>query len=402
MSGSGGRPYVAIPGPSVMPDRVLRAMHRAAPNIYAGELPDMVEGLLQDLCKVACTDGTATIYIGNGHAVWEASLVNVLEPGDLVLIPATGFFGHGWATMAEALGVEVQLLDFGRNSTVDPNEFETALRADKTHRIKAVLATHVDTSSSVRNDISVLRRVLDDVGHPALLMADCIASFACDRFEMDACGADITLAASQKGLMVPPGISFIFFNEKAAEARNRLERVSKYWDWNLRSGEGIEFYQYFCGTAPTHHLYGLREALDMIAEEGLEAVWERHERLARAIWAACEAWQKDGPLRLNVEDRNHRSRAVTSLRLNKPDGARLRNWVEQEMGVTLGIGLGMATEDDPLSTAAFRIGHMGHQNGQAILGVLGTIEAGLDALGIARGQGALDAAARSLANSKKS
>ncbi|MEL6933908.1 MAG: alanine--glyoxylate aminotransferase family protein, partial [Pseudomonadota bacterium] len=121
MSGSGGRPYVAIPGPSVMPDRVLRAMHRAAPNIYAGELPDMVEGLLQDLCKVACTDGTATIYIGNGHAVWEASLVNVLEPGDLVLIPATGFFGHGWATMAEALGVEVQLLDFGRNSTVDPN-----------------------------------------------------------------------------------------------------------------------------------------------------------------------------------------------------------------------------------------------------------------------------------------
>ena len=183
MSLAGGHPYLAIPGPSVMPEEVLRAMHRASPNIYEGELIEMTAGLIPDLRDVARTKGDVAIYIANGHGVWEAALANTVAPGDRVLVPATGRFGHGWAEVAEARGVTVDMLDFGKRSAVDLDRVEAALRADKSHEIKAVLATHVDTSTSVRNDIAALRQVLDTVGHPALLMADCIASLACDRFE---------------------------------------------------------------------------------------------------------------------------------------------------------------------------------------------------------------------------
>ncbi len=399
MSGSGGRPHLAIPGPSIMPDRVLRAMNRAAPNIYAGELPDMMPDLISDLCKVACTKGRAAIYIANGHGVWEAALANTVAPGDSVLALATGRFGHGWAEVAAARGLTVDTLDFGRRSAVDAARIEATLRADKAHKIKAVLATHVDTSTSVLNDIAAIRAAIDAAGHPALLMADCIASLACDRFEMDAWGVDVMIAASQKGLMTPPGLGFVFFNARAAKARAALDRVSKYWDWTPRAEPEL-FYQYFGGTAPTHHIYGLRAALDMLLEEGLENVWSRHDMLARAIWTACEVWGADGPLRLNVSDVARRSRAVTALSLRAPDGQRLRDWLEAEMGVTLGIGLGMATEDDPDATGFFRIGHMGHLNAHGLLGVLGSIEAGLLALDIPHGLGAVGMAARSIAKQR--
>ena len=175
-----------------------------------------------------------------------------------------------------------------------------------------------------------------------------------------------------------------------------MPRVSRYWDWRLRS-EPEMFYHYFGGTAPTHHIYGLRAALNMIHAEGIEAVWARHERLAGAIWAACEVWGQAGALRLNVADRAFRSHAVTSLGLNAPDGTRLRQWLEANAGVTLGIGLGMATEEDPNGDGYFRIGHMGHVNAHMVLGVLGAMEAGLSALGIPHETGAVDAAARALA-----
>ncbi|WP_135501406.1 pyridoxal-phosphate-dependent aminotransferase family protein [Roseovarius aestuariivivens] len=396
MPGSGGRPHLAIPGPSIMPDRVLRAMHRASPNIYAGELPDMMPGVIEDLCKVARTDGQAAIYISNGHGVWEAALANTVAPGETVLALVTGRFGQGWAEVAEARGIAVETLDFGKQAAADPARVEELLRADKGHKIKAVLATHVDTSTSILNDIAGLRSALDAAGHPALLMADCIASLACDRFEMDAWGVDVMIAASQKGLMTPPGLGLVFFSAKAAEARRGLPRVAKYWDWGPRAEPEL-FYQYFGGTAPTHHIYGLREALDMLLEEGLEAVWARHEWLAQAVWAACGVWGADGPLRMNVADVANRSRAVTSLSLRAPDGRRLREWLEAETGVTLGIGLGMNTEDDPKAEGFFRIGHMGHLNAHGLLGVLGAIESGLLALDIPHGLGAVGMAARSLA-----
>ena len=388
-----GRDYLAIPGPSVMPDAVLRAMHRGAPNIYAGELVDMAATLVPDLKRVARTDGDVAMYIGNGHAAWEAALANTIAPGETVLVLATGRFGHGWADMALGLGAEVETLDFGKRDPMDMDRIAETLRADVGHKIKAVLAVHVDTSTSIRNDIAALRAVLDAVEHPALLMADCIASLGCDRFEMDAWGADVMVAGCQKGLMVPPVMAFVFFNSKAAAARAAMPRVSRYWDWNPRANPE-EFFMYWNGTAPTHHLYGLRTALDMLHDEGIEAVWARHALLARAIWAACEVWAQEGPLELNVVDAKNRSCAVTALRIGAPNGTALRDWVEHNIGLTLGIGLGMAPPGDPAWHGFFRLGHMGHVNGHMIMGRLGGIESGRSALDIPHGSGALEAAAK--------
>lgn len=391
MSLSNGRSYLAIPGPSVMPEAVLRAMHRSAPNIYEGELVDLTASLIPDLCHVAGTAHHVAIYIANGHGAWEASLANVLREGDKVLVPATGRFGHGWAEMARDLGIETKMVDFGRKSPMDVAKIEKILREDSEHTIKAVLATHTDTSSGVLNDIPALRAAMDAAGHPALLMVDCIASLGCDRFEMDNWGVDVMVAASQKGLMTPPGLGFVFFNDKAAAVRATMPRVSRYWDWTPRAKPDF-LYQYFGGTAPTHHLYGLRVALDMLKDEGMENVWRRHEVLARAIWAACDAWGQDGPLTLNVSDPTHRSRAVTSLRIGLPHGPKLRKWVEDQAGVTLGIGLGMFEKDDPKGLGFFRIGHMGHLNPGMVLGALGAIDAAFKAEDIPHGQGALVAA----------
>lgn len=391
-----GRPYLAIPGPSVMPDRVLAAMHAPAPNIYEGPLVEMMPALTRDLKAVARTQGNVAIYVSNGHGAWEAALANVLAPGDRVLVLATGRFGHGWGEMAARLGARVEVLDFGDQAGVDPARLEEALRADTAGEIRAVTVTHVDTATSIRNDIEAVRAAIDAAGHEALLLADCIASLGCERFEMDAWGVDVAVAASQKGLMTPPGLGFVFASDKADRARERVE-PSACWDWRPRIRPAY-FYQYFGGTAPTHHLMGLRAALDMIAEEGgIEAVWARHGLLARAIWAACEAWGEGGPLRMNVADPRLRSHAVTALRLEAPDGTRLRTWLEEKAGVTLGIGLGMAEPEDSAWHGFFRIGHMGHVNAHMVMGVLGTMQAGMSALGIGFGPGALDAAAKVVA-----
>ena len=389
MSLSNGRSYLAIPGPSVMPEAVLREMHRASPNIYEGELHDLTNSLIPDLKAVAMTNQNVAIYIGNGHASWEAALANVVSEGDTVLVLATGRFCIGWGEMAEGLGVAVQTIDYGDRSDIDLAQVEKALRADKTGKIKAILAVHVDTSTSVKNDIAGLRGVLDAAGHDALLMADCIASLGCDRFEMDAWGVDVMVSACQKGLMTPAGISFVWYNAKA-DAR-RGNRVTRYWDWRARTDPEY-YFQYFNGTAPTHHLYGLRTALNMIKAEGLEAVFDRHEALANAVWAAFECWSKEGPLHLNIADPAKRSHAVTSVGAGSPNADLLRRWCEEKAGLTLGIGLGRDPAD-----AYFRIGHMGHVNAHMIMGVLGTMEAGLTALKIPHGKGAVDAAAAVIA-----
>ncbi|MES0826026.1 pyridoxal-phosphate-dependent aminotransferase family protein [Ruegeria sp. SCP11] len=386
-----GREYLAIPGPSVMPDAVLQAMHRPSPNIYDGELIEMMPALTRDLKRVARTDHNVAIYIANGHGAWEAALSNVMAPGERVLAPASGIFTRGWAEMAEGIGAKVDLIDFGMSAPWDLNRISETLRADKDHEIKAVLAVHVDTSTSVRNNIPALRTLLDDLNHPALLMADCIASLGCDQFEMDAWGVDVTVTACQKGLMTPAGMGFVFFNDKAQAKRAEMPRVSQYWDWQPRVKPQL-FYQYFNGTAPTHHLYGLRTALDLIHAEGIEQVWARHEHLAKAIWTACETWAEGGALELNVADRAHRSRAVTALRLKDGQGTRLRQFTETQLGLTLGIGLGMADWD-----GCFRLGHMGHVNGQMVMAMLGGVETAMSALNIPRGSGALEAAAVVLA-----
>jgi alanine-glyoxylate transaminase / serine-glyoxylate transaminase / serine-pyruvate transaminase len=391
MTLSRGRDMLAIPGPSIIPDRVLQAMHRPAPNIYEGALIEMTETVIADLGRVARTDGSVAMYIGNGHAGWEAAISNMLAPGDRALVLATGRFGLGWAATARQMGIDVEVIDFGFRAGIDAQRLEDRLRADRAHAIRAVLAVQVDTASSVLNDLAAVRAALDAAGHPALLAVDSIACLACDRFEMDALGVDVTVAACQKGLMTPPGLAFTFQSARAMAERVRCP--SPYWDWGPRTAAEA-YYQLFCGTAPTHHLYGLRAALDMIAEEGLEAVWRRHGVFARAVWAAVEAWGADGALALNIREPALRSHAVTTIRTAPGDGNALRRWCADTAGLTLGIGLSVEGVDPD---SVFRIGHMGHLNPPMLLGTLATIEAGLVALGIRHAPGGAGAAAALIA-----
>ena len=393
-----GPQIVAIPGPSVVPDRVLNAMHRASPDIYSAEFQSVSEGVLTDLKRVARTCGHVAVYISNGHGAWEASVTNLFSPGDSVLVLSTGLFAAGWGGFAEGLGVKTETIEFGVRSDIDAARVAERLAADTERRIKAVIAVHVDTASSVRNDIGSLADAIRAAGHPALLLVDAIAGLACDDFHMDSWGADVVLAGSQKGLMLPPGLAFVFFSDRAKRAGSGAGLRTPYWDWNRRV-EPEEFYQTFCGTAPTQHIFGLRESLNMILEEeGLDATLRRHAVLARALWAAAEAWGAgDSPLEFNIEDREKRSHAVTAIRAGRPFGAQLRGWLLRNAGVSLGIGLGMSSPDDPDASGSFRIGHMGHISPHMLLGVLAAMEAGFEAIGYPRGRGALEAAASVLA-----
>jgi alanine-glyoxylate transaminase/serine-glyoxylate transaminase/serine-pyruvate transaminase len=375
-----------------MPDRVLRAMQRPAPNIYEGELVEITDSILRDLGRLAGTAGETALYVSNGHGVWEAALSNLFGPGDAILALASGTFGHGWADTGRVMGLDVEVLDFGRHAPVDPTALGERLKEDTAHHIKGILVVHADTSSSVRNDVSRLRQAIDDVGHPALLLVDCIASFCCDVYEMDDWGVDVTVTACQKGLMTPPGLAYVMFNGKAAAIARANPVRSPYWNWSPRT-QPERFYERFCGTAPTHLLYAQREALDMIAEEGRAAIFKRHALLARAVWAAVVAWSSDGPLRCNIVDPEFRSHAVTTILADAHDMLQLRRWCEDEAGLILGLGLGFLVPQFMEGKSVFRIGHMGHLNPPMLLGALATIDSGLKALDIPHGPGALEAAA---------
>lgn len=397
MSLAHGRPYLAIPGPSAMPDRVLRAMHRAAPNIYEGEIVEMTAAILADLRRVALSTSHVAIYISNGHGAWEAAIANMFSRGDKALVLATGRFGIGWAEHARAMGVEVDMVDFGLNSPADPARLEAALRADTGHEIKAVLVTHLDTATSIRNDIAAMRAAIDAAGHPALLAVDCIASLGCDEFRFDDWGVDVMVAGSQKGLMVPPGLGFVWVSDKAIAASKGSDLATPYWNWHPRIFTEY-YYMHFAGTAPTHHLFGLVESLKMILdEEGLPQVWARHATLSRAVWAAFEAWGQGGDIALNVADPAFRGHSVTAARIGGGGAERLRAWCEAEAGVTLGIGLGMAEPGSAAANDFLRVAHMGHVNAHMTLGVLGVMEAGMQALGIPHGAGGVAAAAAAVA-----
>ncbi len=397
MSLAFGRDILSIPGPSMIPDRVLQAMHRPAPNIYEGELIDLTYRIKDDLAEVARTKAEALIYIANGHGGWEAALSNIVNRGDKLLALSTGRFTKGWMEIARPLGAECIELDFGTNKPIDPTLVEETLRADKTHEIRAVITVQTDTASSVKNDIKALREAMDAAGHPALLMVDCIACLACDEFQMDEWGVDVTVSACQKGLMTPPGLAFNHINEKAWEARQRCTQTTGYWDWSMRRSPEI-YYMHFYGTAPTHHLYGLATALDMLLrEEGIENVWKRHEVHAKAVWAAIDAWGAGGPVRCNVGDVAARSTAVTSVFTGEHDADALRAWCQNEAGLTLGINLGLTATGSARESGMFRIGHMGHLSPPMILGTLATIDAGLKAQNIPHGAGAIDAATEVIA-----
>ena len=397
MSLNFGPKILAIPGPSVMPERVLSAMHRPSLNIYEGELIEITESIYPDLLTVAQTKGQVAIYIANGHGAWEAALRNMFVEGDKILILTTGRFAANWGILAESIAIDVQVLNFGMQGDADPAKVAEILNADKNHTIKAVLTVQTDTASSVRNDVPALSKSIKETGHPALFMVDCIASLGCDEFRMDEWQVDVMIAACQKGLMTPAGISFVYFNDKAAEARKRA-KPGQYWDWTLR-GKSEQYYQKFCGTAPTQHIFGLREALNILVhEEGVEAVWKRHETISTAYWAAIKAWGEAGELVHNISDPSKRSRAVSTVTTGEGDAANIRKWTEQNAGVTLGIGLGFGEYGTSEFNRRFRIGHMGHQNIHMVMGVIGAIDCALKALNIPHGDGAMVSASRVLAN----
>lgn len=322
--------------------------------------------------------------------------------GDRALLAATGRFGQAWAEAARRIGVAVEIIDFGMSAPADPERIADALRADTTHQIRAVLMTHVDTASSALSDIAAMRAAIDATGHPALLAVDAIASVACDELRMDDWGIDVLVGACQKGLMLPPGLAFVWFSDKARAASQRADLVTPYWDWRPR-GLAVDFYQYFGGTAPTAHLYGLSESLTMILEEeGLEQVWRRHDALAHSVWAAFDAWSTGSDaIGLNMVDARHRGRSVTAARIANGGAGALRRWLELEAGVTLGIGLGMALPTEPAYADFLRVAHMGHANAHMVLGVLATMEAGMQALAIPHGGGAVEAAAATFAAAKR-
>ncbi|WP_119461142.1 aminotransferase class V-fold PLP-dependent enzyme [Rhodospirillaceae bacterium SYSU D60014] len=387
-----GREFLSIPGPTTVPDDVLAAMHRPAIDIYSGALIEVTASCLEDLRRLFRTRGRTYIYAANGHGAWEAALVNLLSKGDKILVLESGRFALGWGEMAAVLGIRVEVLPGNWRRAVDPAALEARLREDKAGDIKAVLVVQIDTASSVVNDIPGIRKAIDNAGHDALLMVDTIASLGTMPFDMDGWGVDVAVTGSQKGLMMPPGLSFVAANEKARAVHQQAGLRTHYWDWTAR--DGAEHYQKYCGTPPEHMLFGLRKALDMLFEEGLENVFERHRLLAEAVRRAVEAWGAGGALEFNITEPSERANSVTTvLTTDGRDPKPLLAYCEQKCGVVLGIGIG------DLGGRALRIAHMGHVNAPMVLGTLAVLETGLVALGIPHGEGGVRAAVEWLGRS---
>jgi alanine-glyoxylate transaminase/serine-glyoxylate transaminase/serine-pyruvate transaminase len=386
-----GREFLAVPGPTNIPDEVLQAMHRPAVEIYSEPLIALTDGLLRDLGKVFATATRPFIYIANGHGAWEAALTNVLSRGDKILVLECGQFAVAWGDAAARLGVEVEVLEGDWRRAVRPADVEARLRADK--GIKAILAVQIETSTGVANDIAAISQAIKAARHDALYMVDVVASLGCVPFAMDAWGVDVAVSGSQKGLMSPPGLSFVAAGQRAREAHRKAGLRTPYWDWTARDGDS--HYQKYAGTPPMQLLFALRKALDMLFAEGLDNVFLRHRLLAEAVRRAVAVWKTGNVIDFNVAEPGDRSDAVTTVLMNGYDPKLLRAYCDTKCGVVLGHGIGK------LNGKAFRIAHMGHVNAPMVLGTLGVIEMALGALGVAHGKGGVQAAVEWLSESVK-
>jgi alanine-glyoxylate transaminase/serine-glyoxylate transaminase/serine-pyruvate transaminase len=387
-----GREILALPGPTNMPDEVLQAMHRPALDIYSREMVDLSDGLHRDLSNLFATKNKSYIYISNGHGAWEGALSNVLSRGDKVLVLESGRFAIGWGNAATLMGAEVEVLKGDWRRAVRAEEVEARLRQDKAHEIKAVLVAQVDTASGVYNDIEGIGRAIRATGHPALYMVDAVASLGCMPFEMDKWGIDVAMSGSQKGLMTPPGLGFVAASDRAQAVHKTANMRTPYWDWTER--EGTEHYRRYAGTAPVHLLFALRRAIDMLLDEGLEHVFLRHRLLAEAVRRAVAVWAEGQTLGFNIDEASERSDTVTTVTMaNGHDPAKLQRYCTEKCGVVLGTGIG------DLQGKAFRIAHMGHVNAAMILGTLGVVEVGLNALKMPHGKGGMEAAVSYLGES---
>lgn len=385
-----GRNFLHTPGPTNIPDRILNAMHRPAIDFSGPDFLELAIEIFRDIKPIFRTESRVFIYTSSGHGAWEAALANVLSPGDKVLVPETGQFSASWTDMARTLSIEADYLTNDWRHGIDPDEVEQKLRDDKDHAIKAVLTVQTDTGTSITSDIPAVRRAIDAANHPALLMVDTIASLGTIDFRMDDWGVDVAVGASQKGLMLPPGLGFTATSEKALRAAEACTMPRNYWDWRNRQDDA--HYRWFCGTAPEHLIFGLREAISMVMEEGFDRIFARHARLAGAVRKAVGVWAEAGAIDFNAVVEEQRSNSVTTIRVaDDYDGDAVRAACRDNFQIALGGGLGQ------LQGRAFRIGHMGDLNEPMILGCLAGVEAALQVCGIPHGRGGTQSAIDHLA-----
>ena len=381
MSNASGRHFLQIPGPTNVPDAVLRAIDHPTIDHRGPAFGEFARQLLADLKPVFGTAGEVIIFPGSGTGAWEAALVNTLSPGDRVLMYETGQFATLWRNLAQRLGLEPEFIDGDWRGGVDAAAIEERLRADGGHAIKAVCMVHNETSTGVASDVAAVRRALDQAGHPALFMVDTISSLASMDYRHDDWGVDVTVAGSQKGLMLPPGLSFNAVSAKARAASGTATLARSYWSWEemLAANAG----GYFPYTPATNLLYGLRAALDLLQAEGLDQVFARHDRLAAATRQAVAAWE----LEILCREPAEYSSTLTAVLLPEGHSAdAFRAVVLEKFNMSLGNGLGKVADK------VFRIGHLGDFNELMLLGTLAGVEMGLGLAGVPHARGGVDAA----------
>lgn len=366
-----GRHFLQIPGPTNTPERVLRAMARPTIDHRGAEFAALGREVLEGLQGIFKTAGPVAIFPASGSGAWEAALVNTLSPGDRVLAFDIGEFARGWAEVARRMGLDVEVMPGDWRHGVDPGVLEARLAQDRDHDIRALLVVHNETSTGVTCRLPEIRRAIDRAAHPALLLVDAVSSLASIDLRHDEWGVDVTLAGSQKGLMLPPGLSFNAISEKALAASRSARMPRSYWSWeHMLTFNASGFFPY---TPATNLLFGLREALSMLNEEGLEQVFARHQRLAGAARAAVRGWG----LEIACERADEYSPVVTTVMM--PDGHdadRFRATVLERFNMSLGAGLGK------LKGRAFRIGHIGDFNDLMLMGTLCGVEMGLTLAGV--------------------
>lgn len=381
-----GRHFLQIPGPTNTPDRILRAMHRAVVDHRGPEFADLGRSILTDLRTVFKTQNRVVIYPASGTGAWEAALVNVLSPGDQVLMYETGQFATLWKNMAAKLGFDPVFMQGDWRTGANAQAIGAQLAGDTAHKIKAVCVVHNDTATGITSDIAAVRAAIDAANHPALLMVDTISSLGSINFQTDDWGVDVVVAGSQKGLMLPPGLSFNAISDKAWHACASGGDRRSYWDWRDMAGPNDKgFFPY---TPATTLLYGLREALDMLSEEGLEAVFARHARHAQATRAAVTAWG----LEILAVNPHERSNSLTAVLMPDGTGAdRLRAEILDSFDMSLGTGL------NKVADRVFRIGHLGDFNDLMLMGTLCGVEMGLLRADVAHHKGGAQTAMEYLA-----
>ena len=386
-----GNRFLHAPGPTHVPAEVLNAMHRQPldhgdPRL--GETIDAIETGIKRLLQTKQAE--VFMFASNGHGVWEATIENLITPGQTVLIPGTGHFSESWAVQAEASGRRVVRTPFREGYPIDPNDVEKALRADVKREIVAVFAVHTDTASSTTNDLRSLRAAIDAAGHPALFVVDVVASLAAAPFAMDELAANVAVGASQKGLMSPPGMGFVAVDRRAREIAAANPAPRFYWDWKRR--QAAFSYNKFCGTPPQNLLFGIEAALELLFREGIEQVFARHALLARAVHAAVECWSREGAVQFHCRVPAARSVSVTTIELRAGlDPEAMRTVARERFQVAVAGGLG------PQTGKAFRIGHLGDLNAPMILGCLAGVEAAMTVQGIPFGRDGVQQAVACLA-----